>query len=243
MRPRDFSTLIALLALPAMAAQDPGASSPPDAKFRRANFRHDVPLRENDEDQPVLRVSFPLPPGGRELEMQPISSTPYDRYFGSVRSVIANLDAHGTSMAKACHLMKVGHSFDYVSRDPYRPDPPKLTEVQHSGDCKSKALWLYDNLADAGALFVIGKAEKSLRTSHAWVYWRCDGRWWILDCTDRADPIAADTVSPDRYLPFYSFGKMGTYRHGSTKASIAPPNAVAANTAPGSSPNGQKKSR
>ncbi len=29
--------------------------------------------------------------------------------------------------------MKVGHSFEYRSRDPYRPDPPKLTEVQHAG--------------------------------------------------------------------------------------------------------------
>ncbi|MEP6673192.1 MAG: hypothetical protein ABJF10_28845 [Chthoniobacter sp.] len=243
MRPRDLSTLLALVALPAMAAQDPAAPSATDAKFRRANFRHDVPLRESDEDQPFLRASFPLPPGGRELEMQPTSSTPYDRYFGSVRSVIASLEPHGISMAKACHLMKVGHSFEYVSRDPYRPDPPKLTEVQHSGDCKSKALWLYDNLADAGALFVIGKAEKSLRTSHAWIYWRCDGRWWILDCTDRADPIAVDTVSPDRYVPYYSFGKLGTYRHAATKSNAVPANAVAANISTGTSPNGQKKAR
>jgi hypothetical protein len=246
MRPRELSILLALLALPALAAQEPVASSSADAKLGRANFRHDVLLRESDEDASALaassRASFPLPPGGHELELQPTSSTPYDRYFGSVRSVIASLEPHGTNMARACHLMKVGHSFEYVSRDPYKPDPPKLTEVQHSGDCKSKALWLYDNLADAGALFVIGKAEKSLRTSHAWVYWRCDGRWWILDCTDRADPIAADTVSADRYVPYYSFGKLGTYRHAATRVNAAAVNAaMAANATPVTSPSGQKK--
>jgi hypothetical protein len=242
MSPRDLRYLLALLSVPALAAQDPPASPLVTAIIRPANFRHDVLLRDSSADS--SHGSFALPPGGRELELQPTSSTPYDHYFGNVRTVIASLEPHGTSMARACHLMKVGHSFEYLSRDPYRPDPPKLTELQHSGDCKSKALWLFDNLADSGALFVIGKAEKNLRTSHAWVYWRCDGRWWILDCTDRADPIAADSVSPDRYVPYYSFGKLGTYRHPATKLPVvATTNAVAANSISGTSLTGQRKTR
>jgi hypothetical protein len=246
MRPCDVSIVLALVALPAFAAQDPTALSSGGSKLRRADFRHDVLLRDGDGEDAnstTTRSSFPLPPGGRELEMQPTSATPYDRYFGSVRAVLASMEPRTASMAHACHLMKVGHSFDYLSRDPYRPDPPKLTEMQHSGDCKSKALWLFDNLADSGALFVIGKAEKSLRTSHAWVYWRCDGRWWILDCTDRADPIAADTVSPDRYVPYYSFSKLGTYRHAATKLATPPGNPVAANVVASSPSGGQKKQR
>src|SRR5689334_3157739 len=98
MRPHESSILLALLALPVMAAQDPGAFSATDTKGRSANFRHDVLLRENEEDASVPgvgRVSYPLPPGGRELELQPTTSTPYDRYFGSVRSVIAGLEPHG----------------------------------------------------------------------------------------------------------------------------------------------------
>jgi len=226
MRAHVSSLLLALLPLAAIGAPDsllPGAA-PTEA--RANSFRHDVSLRDSP--------TFALPPGGRELGLQPTASTPYDRYFGSVRSVIASMELHTTTMSTACHLMKVAHSFTYVSRDPYRPDPPKLTEAQHSGDCKSKALWLYDNLADSGALFVIGKAQKNLRTSHAWVYWRTEGRWWILDCTDRADPIAADTVSPDRYVPYYSFSKMGTYRHPATRASGTSPNNVASNSSAGS---------
>ena len=183
MRSRVFRLLPALLPLSALVAQEPISSPPAGVSFAGETFRHDVLLRDGEAEliASPSRGSFALPPGGRELELEPTSSTPYDRYFGSVRAVIAAMEPRGTNMAMTCHLMKVGHSFEYLSRDPYRPDPPKLTEVQHSGDCKSKALWLYENLADSGALFVIGKAEKYLRTSHAWVYWRSEdaGGFWI----------------------------------------------------------------
>ncbi len=245
MRSRVFRLLPALLPLSALVAQEPISSPPAGVSFAGETFRHDVLLRDGEAEliASPSRGSFALPPGGRELELEPTSSTPYDRYFGSVRAVIAAMEPRGTNMAMTCHLMKVGHSFEYLSRDPYRPDPPKLTEVQHSGDCKSKALWLYENLADSGALFVIGKAEKYLRTSHAWVYWRSEGRWWILDCTDRADPIAADSVSPDRYIPYYSFGKLGTYRHPATRENTMGANNVASNPVTGSYAAAQKKAR
>lgn len=216
MRLRNCRFYFALLLVPAAGAQE-GASTPP-VRFRSANFAHDMLLRDIGQAAPA---SFALPPGGHELGLQPTTSTPYDRYFGSVREVIATLEPQRSTMASACHLMKVGFSFQYVTRDPYRPDPPKLTEVQRAGDCKSKALWLYDNLADAGALLTIGKAERNSKTSHAWVYWRSQGRWWILDCTDRTDPIAADTVSDDRYIPYYSFGKNGAYRHPATRVEVS----------------------
>lgn len=142
-------------------------------------------------------------------------------------------------MAETCHLMKIGHSFEYVTRDPYRPDPPKLTETKRAGDCKSKALWLYDSLADAGALFVIGKIEKNARNSHAWVYWRNGGRWWILDCTERTDLIAADSVSSSRYVPYYSFGKSGSYRHEATRLISGEEADAAATPATGSRKSGR----
>lgn len=103
--------------------------------------------------------------------------------------------------------MKEGRRMRYCLSDPYRADPPSVTANRRAGDCKSKALWLFDGLGDTNALFVIGKVQKRARSSHAWVYWRCDERWWILDCTERGDPIAADSVGPDRYVAYYSFGK------------------------------------
>ncbi len=158
-----------------------------------------------------------LPPGGRDLALQPTTFTPYDRYLGSVRTVISNLEIREPGMLLVARMMKEGRRFRYCVCDPYRADPPSLTEARRAGDCKSKALWLYDNLGDSNALFVIGKTEKRARTSHAWVYWRYDDRWWILDCTEQSNPIAADSVSSDRYVPYYSFGKSGAYRHKATR--------------------------
>ena len=81
---------------------------------------------------------------------------------------------------------------------------------------------LFDNLADPDALFVVGKSQKNLHSSHAWVYWRNENRWWILDCTNRSQPIAADSVSDDRYVPYYSYGRSGAYRHKATRLLIDP---------------------
>lgn len=39
-----------------------------------------------------------LPIGGAELALQPTTFTPYDRYLGSVRTVIANLEPHTSNM-------------------------------------------------------------------------------------------------------------------------------------------------
>jgi hypothetical protein len=186
---------------PALAKTTPPKPAPP---------RSALPARS----EPPLSA---LPPGGRDIALQPTTFTPYDRYMGSVRAVISNLEIHESSMVLAARLMKTGRRFKYCVSDPYRADPPTVTEARKAGDCKSKALWLYDNLGDSNALFVIGKAEKRARNSHAWVYWRYDDRWWILDCTERSDPIAADSVSADRYVPYYSFGKSGAYRHKATR--------------------------
>ena len=77
--------------------------------------------------------------------------------------------------------MEEGRHFEYVTGDPYTANPPGFTATVRAGDCKAKALWLYNGLGDGGALFVIGKTTRFSHTSHAWVYWRNENRWWILD--------------------------------------------------------------
>lgn len=184
--------------------------------------RAEEPLRPVRLQPPAPRLAIVLPrpvmiPAVRELALQPASYTPYDRYLGSVRRVIAELDARDADMLLACDLMREGRRFRYVVNDPYRADPPARTAARRAGDCKAKALWLYDRLGDPTALYVIGKLQRGARSSHAWVYWRSQGRWWILDPTDRTAPVAADSVAPNRYVPYYSFGKSGTYRHPATR--------------------------
>ena len=62
----------------------------------------------------------------------------------------------------------------------------------------------------------IGKTFKGVKSNHAWVYWRCENRWWILDPTNRSAPVPADSLPDDRYVPYYSFGQQGTFRHRAT---------------------------
>ena len=137
-----------------------------------------------------------------DLGLQPTSFTPYDRYMGTVQRVITNLNEHTASMATACELMQQGRSFRYWMTDPYRAQAPAVTAARQSGDCKAKALWIYDRLGDPRAYYVIGKLHRGSSTSHAWVYWHNEGRWWILDPTARHQPLPADAASPSNYVPY-----------------------------------------
>jgi len=173
------------------------------------------------EPLPLAGPVASLPSAERELALQPTSFTPYDRYLGVVRDVIDEVQDTDSSVGAACRLMREAHSFRYVAQDPYRANPPAVTSARRAGDCKAKALWLYDRLGDPGALYVIGKVTKRAQSSHAWVYWRYQSRWWILDPTNRSGPLAADSVSSSRYVPYYSLGKSGTYRHPATQLLLA----------------------
>ena len=215
---------------------EPGILPPPSAIEIVPTIA--VAPRPPDPVRPVAvpKVAPPIPPAPvsgldssavRELALQPTTFTPYDRYIGVVRTVIDNAPGRAHSVAAACTFMREARAFRYATRDPYRADPPAVTEARHEGDCKSKALWLYDQLGDPTALFVIGKVVKGAKSSHAWLYWRHDSRWWILDPTNRSAPIAADSVARDRYVPYYSFGKGGTYRHPATQLLLAKEIAVA----------------
>jgi hypothetical protein len=152
----------------------------------------------------------------RQLQVQPTGFTPYDRYLGVVRNVMADLPARKKSLGATCRLLHTARSFRYSPGDPYRADSPAVTAARKAGDCKAKALWLYDQLGDASVLYVIGKVSRTAKNSHAWLYWRWEGRWWILDPTNQIAPIAADSIAPGRYVPYYSFTQGATYRHPAT---------------------------
>jgi hypothetical protein len=141
-------------------------------------------------------------------------STPYDRYMGSVKQVLNHLPAgQPASMDRACQLLREGRAFRYAFTEPYVAASPTVTASTHSGDCKAKALWLCAELNDPSVRFVIGKARANSAISHAWVYWKHDSRWFILDPTNLSQPIPADHVSSKDYIPFYSYSKGGSYRH------------------------------
>ena len=140
-------------------------------------------------------------------------STPYDRYMTPVKQVLSSLPNDSASMERAETLMRVGRGFRYSYTDPYNPALPSVTASVKAGDCKAKSLWLCDQLGDDSVRFVIGKARRTSRLSHAWVMWQHEGRWWILDCTNTSRPIPADRISRNEYIPLYSYDKTGAYRH------------------------------
>lgn len=139
--------------------------------------------------------------------------TPYDAYMSPVKTVLGSISGVQASMDQAEKLMRIGRNFRYVFDDPYRPAMPSVTAASRSGDCKDKALWLCDQLGDANVRFVIGKARSTSKISHAWVMWKHDGRWFVLDPTNTNRPLAADRLSSREYIPLYSYGKDGVYRH------------------------------
>jgi transglutaminase-like putative cysteine protease len=117
-------------------------------------------------------------------------------------------------MEEARELLKKGRSFRYEFDEPYRPQAPSETEQQQAGDCKDKSLWLMDRMDDSSVRFVVGKAQRGSSMSHAWLLWQKEGRWWILDPTSKAEPIAAESVGKNSYLPLYSFTRNGKRVHG-----------------------------
>lgn len=149
------------------------------------------------------------------------SSTPYDRYLGPVREVLGTLSKEKPTMQRVQTLMSQGRSFRYHMDNPYVPAAPALTAKNREGDCKDKALWLCEQLNDASVRFVIGKATRNARMSHAWVMWENEGRYWILDCTLKSAPIAADTLSAGTYIPQFSYAKNGSFRHSENQTGVA----------------------
>lgn len=150
-----------------------------------------------------------------------VSRTPYEAFMSPVKQVFSTLNGSAPAMDRVSALMRQGRSFRYTHTDPYNPALPQETAAHREGDCKDKALWLCDQLQDPSARFVIGKMKRSSRINHAWVMWQGEGRWWILDCTMNALPVALDTVSPDAYVPLYSYSKNTAFRHTGSTGAVA----------------------
>lgn len=151
-----------------------------------------------------------------------VSRTPYESYMRPVKQVLGSVQDTDPKMDRVVALMRQGRLFRYAHTDPYNPASPEQTAQRRVGDCKDKSLWLCDQLQDTSARFVIGKMKRSSRISHAWVMWQAEGgRWWILDCTMSFNPIPADSVSPNAYVPLYSYGKGAAFRHGSGSSQLA----------------------
>lgn len=144
--------------------------------------------------------------------------TPYDFYMGPVFKVLAEIGPDSPDMDRVRKLMSEALSFEYRMEDPLRPVSPDETERKRTGDCKAKALWLAKQMNDPSVLYVIGRMRPDSPINHAWLQWKKGDRWYVLDATNRAEPVPEDQLEPGSYMPLYAFGKRGTlvYRAGAS---------------------------
>jgi len=139
--------------------------------------------------------------------------TPYDQYMRPVSQVLRKLNGETPSFQKVAALTRQGFGFRYVYDTPYVAPLPQVTAARRAGDCKAKSLWLASEMNDPSVRYVIGKARRTSKISHAWLMWKYNDQWWILDPTNNPKPILASQTSVDEYLVLYTYDRSGSYRH------------------------------
>lgn len=143
----------------------------------------------------------------QEIDLgQPAIFTPYDSAMAPVRQVLARAHNQQPSFAKVTALMQRAHG---------------RRGAAVSGDCKAKSLWLCERIGDSELRFVVGKLYRRSRRDHAWLLWKHDDRWWILDPANARRPLAADAARADQYVPYYTYARTGDYRRHATSLLIA----------------------
>jgi len=148
-------------------------------------------------------------------------STPYDPYLRPVKQVLGGLNGSSAELTRVAELMRTGHGFRYSFTEPYLAQLPAVTAATKKGDCKAKSLWLAHQLGDRNVRYVIGKATRTSKISHAWLMWNDGSRWWVLDPTNVSKPIPAESTSRNEYIALYSYDSGRSYRHAGLNGGIA----------------------
>src|SRR3954466_13569267 len=147
-----------------------------------------------------------------------VGSTPYDKYFGRIREILAALGGNSPSMDLVNELVKTGRGFRYCMKDPYTPQTPQETESSRSGDCKAKSLWVAYKMDDHSVRFVVGRLKSVSGMSHAWLLWKGPAGWLVLDATMYSRPLDVARLGPQEFIPLYSYTAGGKYVHGAVGA-------------------------
>ena len=145
----------------------------------------------------------------------PTPSTPYDAYLAPMWAVLRHLAESQPDPNVVGQLVREGHGFRYVykTEQPYEPQTPEQTEAIKAGDCKAKSLWLAAKMNCRQVRFVVGKARLAANLNHAWLLWNSPEGWLILDATNYSRPLSADKLSPNEFIPTYSYSPAGKYIH------------------------------
>lgn len=92
---------------------------------------------------------------------------------------------------------------------------PAEVNADNWGDCKAKAVALYQKLMANGASkvwLIIGKHQARDRKTHAWLEWETAQGTFLLDPTFNWKPVRTDDLDKSTYIPSYAFESGHKYR-------------------------------
>ena len=145
-----------------------------------------------------------------------VPSTPYD---GQMLRVARVLKAPASSKTDANSLVALNSWMSGLRAMPYQYSPkwktPRELRVSKSGDCKGKAVALYDKLRAHGARnvrLVIGKHRIEDSRTHAWVEWQTANGNLLLDPTFNWAATRTNEQDPFNYVPLYAYDSGHKYR-------------------------------
>ena len=145
-----------------------------------------------------------------------VASTPYDQQMAPVW-VFLNADispgSGETSLSTLNDWMRRLRAMPY--RYSKRWKTPAEVNSDRMGDCKGKAVALYEKLLVNGAYnvrLVIGKHRANDLRTHAWVEWETLQGTLLLDPTLNWTVTKTDSQDKSTYVPLYAYENGHKYR-------------------------------
>ena len=164
----------------------------------------------------VTLVCLAASSGFAQTMLFTVASTPYDHQMTRVSQVLHRpVLAHSDRTS----LLALDSWITSLREMPYRYSPkwrtPREVLSARMGDCKGKAVALYEKLRAHGARnvrLVIGKHRVDDMRTHAWVEWQTGQGTLLLDPTFNWRATRADVQDFSSYIPFYAYDGSHKYR-------------------------------
>ena len=143
-------------------------------------------------------------------------STPYDHQMARIQPI---LNTPAPLWHRELSLLLVNHWIGELRAIPYRFSTEWKTpsELAHepTGDCKGKAVALYQRMRENGARdlrLVIGRRAPTSRATHTWVEWTTESATYILDPTINWTAQRGNEIADNSYVPYYAYTGSRRYR-------------------------------
>lgn len=139
----------------------------------------------------------------------PVTATPYDQQMARVTGVLHEpraLTINGLAFRDVNAWMEKLRALPYRFSAEWKA--PTEVQFAQEGDCKGKAVALYELMRQHGAndlRVVIGKRAPESCTTHVWLEWTTPSGVFLLDPTIQAAPLLSSDAPANYYVGYYAF--------------------------------------